>query len=427
MQARSKKIQESKQIMPEKHFFTEKHFSTISISSFCLFKHGLIAGCFSISALSFLLISVVFSMDNYAYSTEAKIEAKNPGFERITKQPFGTDADGKAIDEYILTNSQGMKASILTYGATLKELYVPDSKGKSENVVLGFDRLSDYENTKNRHYYGATIGRYANRIAGAKFSLDGKEYKLAANNGPNSLHGGIRGFDSHLWKATPLNDGPDPAVRFTYVSKDGEEGFPGQLKATVTYTLTEKNELKLDYSANTDKATFVNLTNHAYFNLDGAGNGDILKHKLQIDADEYLPVDKNLIPLGKAAAVKDSAFDFRKVKEIGQDLNKVPGGYDHNWNLRYQNGKLIKALSAYSEKSGRVLEMYTSEPGVQIYISQGQDGIKGNGGIYRKYSGFTLEAQRFPDTPHHPEYPGAILRPGQEYKQTTIYKFTNSK
>jgi aldose 1-epimerase len=346
----------------------------------------------------------------------------------VTKRAFGVDATGEAIDEYTLTNAHGVTARVITYGATLRELLVPDLKGKSENVILGFDNLAQYEETKNRHYFGATVGRYANRIAGAKFSLDGKEYKLAANNGPNTLHGGIKGFDRHCWKATPVKSSKEPAVKFSYVSDDMEEGFPGKVDVSVTYTLTDDDSLRLDYTATTDKATPINLTNHVYFNLDGAGNGTILNHRLKIDADEYLPVDKVLIPTGKPAAVKGTPFDFTKAKEIGAELKDVPGGYDHNWNLRYKDGKLIEALTAYGAQSGRVLTMYTTEPGVQIYIGQGQDGtLKGNGGVYQKYCGFTLEAQKFPDSPHHPEYPNAILRPGQEYKQTTLYKFAAAK
>ena len=345
----------------------------------------------------------------------------------VSKRAFGVDSDGEAIDEYTLTNAQGMTARVLTYGATLRELLVPTANGKSKSVVLGFDKLAQYESMKNRHYFGATIGRYANRIAGAKFSLDGKEYKLAANNAPNMLHGGTKGFDRRCWKATIVSDSKDPAVRFTYESPDMEEGFPGNVQASVTYTLTD-DALRLDYIASSDKSTPINLTNHAYFNLDGAGNGTILKQRLKIDADEYLPVDKVLIPLGKPATVQDTPFDFRQAKEIGADLAKVPGGYDHNWNLRYKDGKLFEALTAYAAESGLSLKMLTTEPGVQIYIGQGQDGtLKGPGGTLEKYCGFTLEAQRFPDSPHHPEYPDAILRPGKEYKQTTIYQFRSIK
>lgn len=343
----------------------------------------------------------------------------------LTKRSFGTDAHGEAIEEFTLKNSHGMQARIINYGATLRELDVPDRRGKIENVILGFDNLSDYQEIVHRPYFGATVGRFANRIAGAKFSLDGKEYVLAPNNGHNSLHGGIRGFDMRCWQAQPLTDSKDPAVKFTYVSKDMEEGFPGTVTVTVTYTLSDDNALRLDYTATTDKATPINLTNHAYFNLDGAGKGSILHHLLQINADDYLPVDKELIPLGKPAGVEGSPFDFRQAKEIGQDLGSVPGGYDHNWNLRYKNGELVEAVTASDPVSGRVLHMSTTEPGVQIYISQGQDGtMRGVGGIYKQYCGFTLEAQHFPDSPHHPEYPNAVLRPGETYKQTTIFQFS---
>lgn len=376
---------------------------------------------FSIICMLFLFVLAVSCMST---RSSEQLSASD----RVSKHPFGVDSEGEKVDEYTFTNSHGMKANILNYGATLRELYVPDAKGKCENVILGFDNLPQYENMNNRHYFGATIGRYANRIAGAEFNLGGKDYKLAANNGPNTLHGGIKGFDRHVWKATPIAKGHDPAVRFDYVSKDGEEGFPGTLKASVTYTLTDDDALKLDYSATTDKDTPLNMTNHVYFNLDGAGNGNVLKNRLQINADDYLPVDKVLIPVGKPSGVKDTPFDFRSVKEIGQDLKNVPGGYDHNWDLHYQDGKLVDAVTAYGAQSGVVLHMQTTEPGVQVYIGQGQDGtLKGNGGTYQKYCGFTLEAQHFPDSPHHPEYPNVILHPGQEYKQTTVYRFTSDK
>jgi aldose 1-epimerase len=345
---------------------------------------------------------------------------------KIVKRAFGKDKFGESVDEYVLTNAHGMSAHIITFGATLRELYVPDSSGKSTNVLLGFDNLAQYQETNKRPYYGATVGRYANRIAGAKFKLNGTEYKLPNNDGNNTLHGGSRGFDMHNWQATPLPNGKEPAIKLRYESKDMEEGFPGNVKVEVTYTLTDQNGIKIDYSATTDKATPLNLTNHAYFNLDGAGKGNILKQELQINADTYLPVDKELIPLGKPATVEGTPFDFRSFKEIGKDLDSVSGGYDHNWDLRYKDGKLIEAIIARSAQSKRELKMFTTEPGVQIYISQGQDGsLHGVGGTYEKYCGFTLEAQHYPDSPHHPEYPTAILKPGETYTQSTIYQFSN--
>ncbi len=352
----------------------------------------------------------------------------------VQKMKFGKSADGKAVELYVLTNGKGMTAKVMTYGATLTELHVPDKAGKTADVLLGYDDLKGFE-SKGNPYFGCVVGRYANRIAKGKFALDGKDYKLATNNGANHLHGGLKGFDKVVWahKGSKAAGG-SASVSFQYASADGEEGYPGKLTATVTYVLTAKNELKLDYEATTDKATPVNLTNHAYFNLDGQGTGDILDHKLTIFASKYTPADASFIPTGKLAPVKGTAFDFTKSKAIGVRIGELkgepekgnPGGYDVNYVV---NGggkkKLVPAARVEGPKSGRVMEMFTTEPGVQFYTGNFLDGtVKGKGGaVYNKHAGFCLEAQHFPDSPNQKSFPSAILKPGETYRQTTVYSF----
>ncbi len=344
-------------------------------------------------------------------------------FANLWQTDFGKDMHGEKIDLYTLENSNGMIARVMTYGATLTALRVPDKRRKSVDIVLGFDSLKPYE--EQSPYFGATVGRFANRIAGAKFVLDGKEYFLAPNNAHNTLHGGIRGFDKRLWKAEPSNEGGVPSVKFTYLSKDMEEGFPGNLTTSVTYTLTNDNELKIDYVATTDKPTPINLTNHAYFDLSGAGDESVLHHLVRINADSYTPVDKELIPCGTIEPVKGTPFDFTEPKEIGRDIEKVEGGYDHNFVLRPGKGESKEAAVVVEPISGRTLTMLTTEPGVQFYTGNFLDGtIRGIGGFYPKHYAFTLEAQHFPDSVHRDSWPTTILRPGQTYKQTTIYKFS---
>jgi aldose 1-epimerase len=359
---------------------------------------------------------------------EANAPRDNKEKASVKKEAFGKTDDGVEVEQYILTNAAGMTAKIITYGAILTELDVPDRDGKLGDVVLGFDNLKDY--LAGHPYFGATVGRVANRIAKGRFTLDGKEYKLAVNNGPNSLHGGQKGFDKVVWKAHPGRTANGAAVEFTYVSKDGEEGYPGTLTATVTYTLTNNNFLRLDYTARTDKATPVNLTNHTYFNLAGAESGDILHHELMIAADKYTPADDTLIPTGEIKPVKDTPFDFTTLRRIGERIDQLkgdPGGYDVNYLLN-SGGKEEPGWAArVSEpKTGRVMEMYTTEPGVQVYTGNFLDGKqKGRGGVvYKKHGGFCLEAQHFPDAVHHDNFPSIILKPGQTYKQTTIYQFS---
>jgi aldose 1-epimerase len=356
-------------------------------------------------------------------------EAKRGGKERasVTKKAFGQTADGTAVDLYTLTNSTGMTARIMTYGATLTELTAPDREGKLEDVVLGFDNLKGY--LAGHPFFGSTVGRVANRIAKGHFTLDGKEYQVAKNNGPNALHGGLKGFDKVVWKAEPVQTPDGAAVKFTYRSKDGEEGYPGELTATVTYTLTNSNELKLDYTATTDKATPVNLTNHTYFNLAGLKTGDILGHELMLAADRYTPADDTLIPTGEIKSVQETPLDFTTPTLIGARIKQIksdPVGYDHNFVLNSGGKKLALAARVREPKSGRTLEMFTTEPGVQFYTGNFLDGkLTGKGGIvYKQHTGFCLEAQHFPDSVNHPNFPSMILRPGQTYTQTTVYKFS---
>jgi len=345
----------------------------------------------------------------------------------IQKTVFGKTKDGAAVDLFTLTNSNGMKAKIMTYGAILTELHVPDRQGKLDDVVLGFDDLESY--LKGHPHFGATTGRVANRIAKGKFTLDGKEYTLAVNNGPNSLHGGLKGFDKVVWKAEPKEAPEAAAVQLTYVSPDGEEGYPGNLTTVVTYTLTDQNEIRIDYKATTDKATPVNLTNHSYFNLAGPQSGDILGHELMLEADEYTPADDTLIPTGEIRSVKGTPLDFTKPATIGSRIAQVAdktGGYDHNFVIRGKGKSLALAARTYEPKTGRVMEMYTTEPGVQLYTGNFLDGkLKGKGGVvYQKHQAFCLEAQHFPDSVNQPKFPSVILRPGQTYTQTTAYKFS---
>jgi aldose 1-epimerase len=347
------------------------------------------------------------------------------GSGRVSKMDFGKTPDGRTVEIYTLTNGKAT-AKVMTFGATLTELLVPNRDGKLADVVLGFDTLQGY--LAGHPYFGSTVGRYANRIAGARFTLNGKDYTLAKNNGPNSLHGGLKAFDKVVWKAEDVSGDRGAAVKFTYNSPDGEEGFPGNLKASVTYTLTYQNELRLDYSATTDKATPVNLSNHTYFNLAGLASGPVLDHVLTLVADQYTPVDANLIPTGELAPVKGTPLDFTTPTAIGARFDQLQGdpvGYDHNFVLRGGSGVPFGAR-VYEPNSGRVLEMFTTEPGVQLYTANFLDGtLTGKGGVvYRKHQGFCLEAQHFPDSVHHPSFPSTILEPGKTYTQVTIYKFS---
>jgi len=346
----------------------------------------------------------------------------------ISQAPFGKTADGTPVEIYTLRNSKGMEARIMTYGGIIVSLKVPDKNGTFGDVVLGYDNLDDY--VKNNPFFGALVGRYGNRIAKGKFTLDGHEYTLALNNAPNNLHGGPIGFDKKVWKVAKAELGPrGPRLKLTYLSKDGEEGFPGNLKVMATYTLTDDNGLRLDYTATTDKATLCNLTQHSYFNL--AGKGDVLNHLVFINADKFTPVDNTLIPNGELKPVAGTPFDFCKPMSIGARINaddeqiKFGSGYDHNWVVNKPLGKLGLVARVTEPTTGRVMEVLSTEPGVQFYTGNYLDGITGKGGwVYQKRNGFCFEPQHYPDSPNHPQFPNAELMPGQTYQNTIIYKFS---
>jgi len=348
----------------------------------------------------------------------------------ISQQTFGKTQDGTAVDIFTLTNSNGVEVRAITYGGIIVSLRTPDKNGKLDDIVLGFDTLDSY---LGKHpYFGAIIGRYGNRIGNAKFTLDGVEYKLAANNGPNSLHGGLKGFDKAVWKAQSLENDQGVGVVFTHTSPDGEEGYPGNLTAKVTYTLTNQNELIFDYEATTDKPTPVNLTQHTYFNLAGAGKGDVLGHEVLLNADSFTPVDSNLIPTGEIRKVAGTPFDFTKPTAVGARINqddeqlKLAGGYDHDFVINRRGEEPSHAARVYEPTSGRVLEVSTTQPGVQLYTGNFLDGtLTGKGGhVYQKRSGLCLETQHFPDSPNKPDFPSTILRPGETYRSRTIFKFS---
>lgn len=342
------------------------------------------------------------------------------------RRPFGKIA-GKTVELFTLKNSKGMEAAITNYGGIVVSLKTPDKAGKMADIVLGFDSLEGY--TKEHPYFGAIIGRYGNRIAKGRFRLNGVEYKLATNNGPNALHGGLKGFDKVVWDVVAADE---RSVELRYVSKDGEEGYPGTLTATVKYTLTDANELRIDYTATTDKDTVVNLTNHSYFNLAGEGQGDILGHLVEIHADRFTPVDAGLIPTGELKPVAGTPFDFRQPHAIGERIQAKDEqiergkGYDHNFVLNGEMGRLRPAARVVEPKSGRVMEVLTTEPGIQFYTGNFLDGsVKGKGGkAYQFRYGFCLETQHFPDSPNQPTFPTTVLKPGETYKSTTVYKFS---
>ncbi len=352
----------------------------------------------------------------------------------IEKSGFGKLKDGTAIDIYTLKNTNGMTVKITNYGGAIVSWTAPDKNGKYEDIVLGCDSVSGYEN--GVPYFGALVGRYGNRIAKGKFTLDGKNYTMAVNNGENHLHGGLKGFDKVIWNVEPIN-GSEPALKLTYLSKDMEEGYPGNLSVEVVYTLQKDNSLKMDYKATTDKTTVVNLTNHAYFNLTGNPNNTILNHELVLNCDKFLPVDKGLIPSGLLKPVSGTVFDFLKPHVIGERINdsvgdiqiKFGGGYDHAWII---NGYQPSAISSQpvailsEPNSGRVMEVFTTEPAIQFYTGNFLDGtIKGkNGVIYKRRTGICLETEHYPDSPNQPKFPSTVLKPNEVYKTTTVYKFS---
>ncbi|MCE9534559.1 MAG: galactose mutarotase [Planctomycetes bacterium] len=366
--------------------------------------------------LSIALLAAIFApVDGFT------AEPKN-----IEKSSYGETPDGEEVDLYTLTNAKGMKVKIITYGGIITELWTPDRDGKLADVVLGHDNLKSY--LDGHPYFGAIVGRVANRVARGKFTLDGKEYTLLQNNGPNALHGGKKGFDKVVWKAT-VGEGKKPSLTLKYESKDGEEGYPGKLDVQVVYTLNE-NQLSVNYSATTNKATPVNLTQHSYFNLAGHNAGEIRDHQLQIFASKYTPTDETLIPTGNIDSVKGTPYDFMEPQVIGKrfgDLKGEPVGYDTNYVLRESKNKEPQlAAKVVEPTSGRVMEVYTTEPGIQFYTGNFLNGKdKGKGGVvYKQYAGFCLEAQHFPDSVNQKGFPSVILKPGETYTQMTIYSFT---
>ena len=351
----------------------------------------------------------------------------------ITKSRWGALPSGEEIDLYTLRNTKGMEASITNYGGRLVTLKTPDRDGRFADIVLGFDDLDGY--LKKNPFFGALVGRYANRIANAEFTLDGTAYKLARNDGENSLHGGLKGFDKVAWKSEQITTQNGPALRLQYRSADGDEGYPGTLTATATYTLTENDELKIDYIATTDKKTVLNLTNHSYFDLSGQGSGDILDHIVTIAADRFTPVNRNLIPTGELRSVKGTPFDFTQPTRIGERIEqneeqlKFGIGYDHNFVVNHKGKGASFAARAQDPKSGRTLEVLTTQPGVQFYTGNhlADSLAKGKGGVvYGFRCGFCLETQHFPDSPNQPDFPSTELKPGEQYQETTVFRFSVS-
>jgi len=345
----------------------------------------------------------------------------------ISEKPFGQTASSEAVTRYTLKNTQGMEVQIMNYGAIITKILVPDKNKVMEDVVLGFDNVADY--IKDSPYFGAIVGRYGNRIAAGKFSLDGKSYTLAAQNNGQHLHGGLKGFDKKVWKTVSQQPG---SLTLSYLSQDGEEGFPGNLEIQVTYTLSEDNSITMDYVAKTDQATVLNICNHSYFNLTGNVKRDVLDHKLQLNAPFFIPVDRVLIPTGEVKSVKGGPFDFTSAKKIGLDINandeqiSLGGGYDHCYAFDKAPGAFGKIARVEEPVSGRVMEVFTTEPGVQLYTGNNLDGhlIGKYGAKYTKRSGFCLETQHYPDSPNKPNFPSTVLRPGETYTSKTVYQFS---
>ncbi len=363
------------------------------------------------------VVAIVFALGRYQQA-EGKMR----------KQAFGKMADGRQADLYVLTNKNGMEVAITNFGGAVVSVKVPDRNGKLGDVVLGYDNLDGYINDKA--FFGGLIGRYANRIAHGQFKLDGKTYNVPKNDGENSLHGGIKGFNTRLWEAKEIPSKQAQVLQLHYLSKDGEEGYPGDLSVQVTYTLTDNNELKIDYAATTDKDTVLNLTNHSYFNL--AGEGDILQHQLLLHAAKFTPVDATLIPTGEIRPVKGTPMDFTTAHAVGERINqdyeqlKLGHGYDHNWVVDGNMGTLRPAARVYEAKTGRVMEVSTTEPGIQFYSGNFLDGtIHGKGGkVYQHRAALCLETQHYPDSPNHPQFPTTELKPGQKFHSITVFKFS---
>lgn len=381
------------------------------------------------SALGILMAGVFTSCGNNkgggAQSQDSADSASSKVSKGIQQSDWG-ETDGKKVFLYTLTNQKGVQVKITNYGGIVTSFVTPTKTGASSSIVLGFEELAGY--LAKPPYFGATVGRYGNRIANGKFTLDGKTYTLATNNGKNALHGGLKGFDKVVWDAAPL-DNANPSLTLNYLSKDGEEGYPGNLKVQVQFTLSDDDELTIDYNAETDKATPVNLTNHSYWNLTGDVKNTILDHTLKIDADKYTPVDTTLIPTGELKPVEGTPFDFREAHTVGERISKVPGGYDHNWVLNHKMGSMDKVAELFDPSTGRKLEVYTMEPGLQFYSGNFLDNtIKTSYGTpIQKHAALCLETQHFPDSPNRPNFPSTILKPGEKYHTTTKYKVTLEK
>lgn len=373
------------------------------------------------AAIACMASGLIFcGCNRQAGNTQNNNQNKQPMI-RITRTVFG-NVDGKEVYLYELNYPDKMIIRLTNYGGIVTSLVVPDKNGKMDDVVLGFDSLQSYLN--GHPYFGCIAGRYANRIAEGRFSIDGREYQLATNNGPNALHGGIKGFDKVVWDSKEYRNGDEAGVELSYLSLDGEEGYPGNLKVRVIYSMMPDNGLKIDYFAETDQPTPVNITHHGYFNLKGEGNGDILEHVLFIDADRYTVVNDQLIPTGELRGVAGTPFDFRQPKTIGRDFSQVPGGYDHNFVLN-NPGSYRKVVHVFEPSSGRTMDVFTTEPGIQFYTGNFLDGtlVGKSGKPYRQHYAFCLETQHFPDSPNQPSFPNVILRPGEVYRHTTLYLF----
>lgn len=360
-----------------------------------------------------------FAAPQPSHAAETKMSVK--------KTPFGKTADGQQVEQYILVNEHGLTVKVITYGAILMSVQVPDRDGTLGEITLGFDTLDEY--LAGHPFFGATCGRVANRIANGKFTIDGREYSLATNNGPNHLHGGEKGFDKAVWHAEKVEKDDAVSVKLAHRSPDGDEGYPGNLSVTVVYTLSNDNALTIDYTATTDQSTPINLTNHTYWNLADAGKSDVLAHRLTIHADRYLPVDDTLIPTGELNSVHGTPMDFTTSKEIGSRLDQVaadPRGYDHCYVLNQPaNVKLKPAARVEEPRTGRVMEVFTTEPALQLYTANFLDGtLKSRGAVFKRHHAFCLEAQHYPDSINQPQFPSTLLKPGQTYRQTTVHKFS---
>jgi len=383
-----------------------------------------------VTLVGFALLSIQCKNEKKADTNITPVEEMK-NLVTITKEPFGTTTDSIPVDKFILKNEKGMEISIITYGGIITSWTAPDKNGEYKDIVLGFDSIHKYQ-MPGVPYFGALIGRFGNRIANAKFSLDGTEYKLAANDGKNHLHGGVKGFDKVVWTASEVLTDSTASLVLTYLSKDMEEGYPGNLETKVTYTLNNDNNLDVVYEATTDKKTVINLTQHSYFNLSGDFSKPILDHEISINADGFLPVDATLIPTGEIKDVTNTPFDFRQAKALGKDIEvkdeqlKRGLGYDHCWVLNNQNQGIRLAASAYNVETGRLLEVFSDEPAIQLYTGNFLDGTlpSKQGGTYAHRTGFCLETQHYPDSPNQKDFPSVVLNPGEKYMTTTSFKFS---